>query len=176
MNGASILLLFLSFLFLASPLSGQQAAPPRCEAPEHREFDFWVGRWRVESPTGQHLGNSVIDSILSGCVLHEQWSGARGLKGESFSVWDRLSKRWHQSWVDSSGSLLLIDGAREGESIRMEGEGKRPDGTRVRNRITWTPLANKDCSGCVRQLWEQAVGDGEWAVSFEGIYKPEPGS
>lgn len=150
-------------------------APPRCDSAEHRQFDFWIGSWRVESPEGKLLGTNRITRRLNDCVLHEHWEGAGGMVGESFNVWSRAKKRWHQTWIDSTGVLLLLDGGIEDGSMRLSGESQRRDGTEVMNRITWTPLEQERCRGCVRQLWEQSSDGGKsWSAVFEGIYRPAP--
>ena len=138
-----------------------QTASP-CPDPEYRQFDFWIGKWRVERPDGKFAGTNEISRVLGGCVLHERWSGASGMKGESFNIWDKSRKLWHQTWVDTSGLLLEI-------------EGKYADGRMVlsdkTNRITWSKLEN----GRVRQHWETS-GDGgkTWQDAFVGIYVPVP--
>lgn len=161
---------------LALPTFAQQPpqAPPKCDSPEHRQFDFWVGDWRVESPDGNVLGHNLVTLELNDCVLHEHWTGARGYRGESFNLFDRSTKQWHQTWVSQTGQLLLLNGGLDGESMRLEGESKRMDGTPVLDRITWTPLDGDGCRGCVRQFWEQSADSGKtWSVAFEGHYKPK---
>lgn len=143
------------------------AAPPRCDAPEHRQFDFWVGKWHVTSQTGQALGTNVITKELDDCVIHEHWTGARGARGESFNIWDRTTSRWHQTWVSSTGALLLLDGEFRDGAMRLSGPSM--NGTqKVMNRITWTRLPD----GGVRQLWETSSdGGGTWTIAFDGLYR-----
>jgi hypothetical protein len=41
-----------------------QSPPPACSAAEHRQFDFWIGRWEVFTPDGavsQHWETSQDD-------------------------------------------------------------------------------------------------------------------
>ena len=38
---------------------GATAAPP-CDAPEFRQFDFWLGEWTVTKPDGQLAGTNRI--------------------------------------------------------------------------------------------------------------------
>src|SRR5205807_2187690 len=42
--------------------------------PEHRQFDFWVGEWRVQNAQGQPVGMSSIQRIENGCVILENWT------------------------------------------------------------------------------------------------------
>jgi hypothetical protein len=152
----------------AGPVAAQQAAPPTCTAPEHRQFDFWVGEWEVVDTAGTVLGRNHIVSKLNGCVVHEHWTGARGSNGESFNLYRRDTGRWHQTWVDSSGSLLQLDGGMEGSDMVLRGETRAPDGTARQQRITYSPLEG----GRVLQLWEtSADGGATWAQTFRGIYR-----
>lgn len=35
-----------------------------CRAPEYHQFDFWVGNWDIQTPTGAPAGVSIISSVL----------------------------------------------------------------------------------------------------------------
>ena len=61
--------------------AGAQEADAKspCSAPEHSQFDFWVGSWRVTDTEGVFQGTNRIEKILGGCALQEHWQGlARG--------------------------------------------------------------------------------------------------
>lgn len=149
-----------------TPAPGPTPQPLPCSAAEHRQFDFWIGEWSVTTPDGQPAGTNVITSIYGGCAIREVWTGASGFKGESFNLYDRSRKKWHQSWIDSTGSLLLIDGAYEDGKMRMTGTSPTSQGDSLQ-RITWTPLGE----GRIRQVWEQSMDDGKtWTVAFDGLY------
>ena len=162
----------LLFVLLAAPAAAQQAAPRQaCTAPEYRQFDFWVGDWIVDNPTaGRQAGVNVITRDFGGCVITEQWTSGSGNRGSSYNTYNRRSRQWHQTWVDDSGSLLLLDGRLEGTSMVLQSaEATLPNGTRQINRITWTPLD----SGRVRQHWETSADGGTtWTTAFLGIYRP----
>ena len=140
-----------------------------CEAPEYRQFDFWLGDWDVSS-NGQPAGTNRVESIQRGCVLQENWkgSGVGGITGTSYNIYDRGTGRWHQTWVDASGTLLQLDGGLVDGAMVLEGERPSPTGGgTARHRITWTP--NPD--GSVHQLWEASQDDGKtWNVIFDGLY------
>lgn len=149
--------------------AAQEEATPACEAPEYRQFDFWVGTWRVENSAGGEAGRNRIERILDGCALQESWVGAGGGKGHSYSIYDARSGRWHQTWVDDQGRLLQLDGGLEEGRMVLEGQWSGPDGSAVRHRIGWGPLED----GRVRQVWEISRDDGEsWNTVFDGIYIP----
>ena len=141
-------------------------AAAACEAPEHRQFDFWLGEWEVRTPDGKLAGTNRIEREYGGCVLHERYSTGKGYSGESLNAYDAARKVWHQTWVDSSGTLLLLEGGLADGKMVLEGRTVEAGGQTVRHRITWTPNAD----GSVRQLWESTDDKGGWTVAFDGRY------
>lgn len=145
-----------------------QSSPPACQTPEHRQFDFWIGEWEVVDTAGTVLGTNRITRAMNGCVLHEHWTGARGFTGESFNLYRAGTGMWHQSWVDSSGSLLLLDGGMENGVMVLRGETPAANGGTSLHRISYSTLENGD----VRQLWEMSADGGTtWTVAFDGRYR-----
>lgn len=71
------------------------AAEKPCSAPEHRQFDFWIGDWDVTAPDGKPAGKNRIEPILDGCALAEHWRGASGGAGHSYNVYDARRGVWH---------------------------------------------------------------------------------
>ena len=138
-----------------------------CEAPEHRQFDFWLGEWNVFGPRGRQAGTNVITRGYGGCVIHERYTTPGAYAGESLSAYDEGRKGWHQTWVDNGGMLLRLDGRFEAGRMRLEGQTTDKDGKATKHRVTWTPQAD----GTVRQHWEQSVTEGEWTTAFDGTYR-----
>jgi len=159
-----------ALLLLASTAGFAQPQATPCSGTEHRQFDFWLGEWEVRGPAGRLTGVNRITNEYGGCVLHERYETDRGYRGESLNVYDPGRKVWHQTWVDSSGSLLVLEGGFRSNQMQLEGQVEAPDGKRTRHRITWTP--NED--GTVRQLWESTNDKGEWTVAFDGKYTRRP--
>lgn len=154
--------------FLAAQENSPTVAPKACAAPEHRQFDFWIGEWEVTTPTGAPAGRNRIEPILDGCALRESWTGAKGGSGNSYNAYDRQSGRWHQTWVDNGGLVLRLDGSFAEGKMVLSGESRDSSGARVLNRITWQETA----PGAVRQLWETSRdGGGPWTVEFDGRYR-----
>jgi hypothetical protein len=163
-------LLTASLVFLAVPLLAQSSAPPPqgCSSEAHRQFDFWIGEWEVSTPDGKVAGHNVIESILGGCVLAENWTSAGGgVEGKSFNVYDARTERWHQTWVDTSGSLLKLDGALDKGRMVLSGDGIARDGKPVRHEIAWTPSDD----GSVEQHWRVQKEGEDWRDVFVGIYR-----
>ena len=159
--------LTLAFALWSSAAEAQQAArPPACTSTEHHQFDFWIGDWEVTLPNGKFAGTNRIDPILTGCVLRESWSGARGMHGTSYNIYDASGRRWHQTWVDDGGNLLQLDGAFQDGKMVLTGEQKS-DSASTLQRITWTPNGKE-----VRQVWESSTDGGKtWSVVFDGTYR-----
>jgi hypothetical protein len=145
-------------------VAAAQTAP--CAAAAHRAFDFWLGEWQVHTPDGKLAGHNSIRREYDGCVLHERYTAASAYRGESLNIYDAGRKLWHQSWVDNSGTLLLLDGGLRDGRMVLEGPGTSSEGRPIRHRITWTPNAD----GTVRQLWEMTDAAGHWSVAFDGLY------
>jgi hypothetical protein len=154
----------------------EAAKPPPCGAPEHRQFDFWLGSWEVSKPDGSRAGVNRITAILGGCALREEWSSEGSpYAGTSYNVYDAARGLWHQTWVDNQGGVLYLEGGLVGEAMVLEGERPGPAGeggevAAVRHRITWTPLGEER----VRQHWETSKDGGEtWSTAFDGLYVRE---
>jgi hypothetical protein len=142
------------------------AVAASCDDAAHRAFDFWVGEWEVRTPDGKLAGHNRIERQYGGCVLHEHYTTDRGYSGESLNIFDAARGVWHQSWVDTDGTLLLLEGGlRDGKMI-MKGKTASAGAPPSEQRITWS--TNPD--GSVRQLWESADAQGHWTVAFDGRY------
>jgi len=152
-------------LLVLTPAAASVAAGA-CDATEHRQFDFWLGEWEVHTPDGKLAGHNTIASEYGGCVLHERYSTGRAYSGESLNMYDPARKVWHQTWVDSSGTLLLLEGGLRAGSMVLEGQTVGADGKVTKQRITWTPNAD----GSVRQHWESTDAQGKWITAFDGKY------
>jgi len=155
--------------FAVAPPASAQAPVAACTAPPHRQFAFWVGEWEVRDPNGKLQGENRISVIHGGCALLEEWRGASGATGSSLNLYDTTRSRWHQTWVDSSGGLLLLDGQFADGAMTLEGDApdaKASNGV-AKQRIRWTALID----GRVRQLWEGSSDGGRsWQVVFDGYY------
>jgi hypothetical protein len=136
----------------------------------HRhDFDFWIGDWEVFGPEGNLVGTNTVTAMFGSGGLHEHWHGNSGVEGRSLNAYDEARGVWHQTWVDSTGGVLLLDGGLQGAAMILEGRAPSGDDPARMDaqRITWTQEA-----GEVRQLWETSADDGAtWTVAFDGRYR-----
>ncbi len=153
---------------LAGADAAAQTAKP-CQAAEHRQFDFWIGQWDVYLPDGKKAGENLIVPFANGCGLLESWSGSSGTTGKSLNMYDVADRRWHQVWVDSDGTRLMLDGGLVDGKMVLGSDAPDPGkpGIVVKQKISWTP--NPD--GSVRQLWQVSTdGGATWRTEFDGKY------
>jgi len=176
--------MFLASAILLLALQGvaaPAAATPKpfdCTAPEHRQFDFWVGEWDVvpngppvsgTPPSGSPASNA-IHKAHSGCVLVENWDDRQGGTGQSFNLYDRASQQWHQTWVDSNGGLHQYRGGLKDGHMVFMGEVPLPPPSRFQGRrtvrLSFIPMGPDK----VRQFSESLNVDGTWSVNYDFIY------
>jgi hypothetical protein len=155
-------------LLVASAAPAPQNPPRPCTAPQYRQFDFWLGNWRVVDPQGKPSGTNLVIAEYGGCALQEHWVGVGGDRGSSYNIYDVSTGQWHQTWVDNSGTLLVLNGGspRAGVMV-LTGSRRTRKGRIVEDRITWTKLGDRR----VRQLWDYTADGGrKWSVVFDGTY------
>ncbi|HEX8815474.1 MAG TPA: hypothetical protein VF753_08235 [Terriglobales bacterium] len=167
----------LAVLFVVGGVVGSaaaQAAPAGpCSAPEYHQFDFWIGDWNAydfDKP-GVIVAHNRVSRILDGCVLLEDYRGADGHKGQSFTIYDGSRKVWHQSWVTNRGELLTIEGTFQAGEMVLSGSDKTPQGLTRNVRGFWKPVA-----GGVRETAETSLDGGKtWKPWFDMVFRPASG-
>ena len=165
-----------------APAQTQQAAAPpatpapACTSAEHRQFDFWVGRWDVY-PTGKEklVAHSLIESLYSGCVIRENWMPLSGTEGGSLNTYDPADRRWHQVWMDAANGRVSFDGRLQDEKMILTGNwrGAITPGQDGLVRMTYSKLDG----GAVRQFGEISTDKGKsWKPFFDFTYRPSASS
>jgi tetratricopeptide (TPR) repeat protein len=159
----------------AKLLEQMDAALHPCEHDaRYRTFDFWVGEWEVR-PTGQANAkpqHSSIQRILGGCVIFENYTYEGGLyEGKGFNIFDVNSGKWHQTYVDSTGTFHQWDGEVRDNVMYYIGANLTSEGGRSWDKITYFKLDN----GHVRHLSQRSKDGGKtWDTYFDGDYTPVP--
>jgi len=166
---------FSALIITASvALSQQKASQAPCSAPEHHEFDFWVGEWdltwpgKTQAEVGQ--GSNSIRRVLDNCVIEENFSGGESmaLRGMSVSTFDARAGKWKQTWVDSEGGYLDFVGEFSNDQMVLAREWTRPDGTKIQQRMVWKNISKQELDWS----WERSVDGGKtWEVLWPIHYK-----
>ncbi|OCQ23058.1 hypothetical protein A7985_03640 [Pseudoalteromonas luteoviolacea] len=151
-------------VFLVSMVNFSVQAGP-CNSDQYRNFDFWLGEWRVES-NGKLAGSSKISKILGGCVLLEEYETPTGFKGKSLNIFDKSSGKWHQTWTDNTGLLLKLEGEFLDGKMVLRGQTKQPDGVVKTHEIRW----EKSAEHRVHQHWRTSLDLKLWKTEFYGEY------
>jgi hypothetical protein len=154
-----------------TPPPAPAAPPAACAAPEHRQFDFWVGSWDVY-PTGKPklVAHSLIEKLYDGCAIRENWMPLQGSGGGSLNSYVVDQKKWRQTWVDSSNARVDFSGGMVGSSMVLTGFWKDVNGPGRSGLIRMT--YSRDQAGAVRQLGEVSTDNGKtWGPSFDFAYR-----
>ena len=157
----------------ASPPGATTAAappPPACTKPENRQFDFWIGHWRVINTTDrQPAGESRIEKLYRGCTIRENWSEP-GYDGGSLNTFVATDGKWHQTWTDSSGSWReFVGGLVDGKMVLVWAHPSvRMPGKTAQERMIFT--ANRD--GTVRQYSDASIDGVKWVERYDYTYIP----
>jgi tetratricopeptide (TPR) repeat protein len=136
-----------------------------CASDEYRQFDFWLGDFRVEDPRGNYVGDNEITLHLGGCMLMESWQGLAGMNGMSMNFYEPADGTWNQIFVDNNGTPSawppLKGKLEDGSMVLWSPEGER------RTRWTWTKISDDK----VRQMAESTADGGKtWQVVWDSTY------
>lgn len=142
-----------------------------CTGDLYHAFDFWIGRWDVHDADGFLIGRNRITRLFDGCALREEWRGLSGLRGTSLNVYVPSREVWHQTWVDSAGNLLQLEGGLRDGAMVLEGITADADvpGRIVRHRASWSIVEGDP--GRVRQHWQISTDEAAWETAFDGRYR-----
>lgn len=147
-----------------------RAVPARpCLEPMHRQFDFWLGEWDVFNPAGVQVGTNVVESLLDGCVVAENWVSGGGVPGRSINTFDAETGQWHQTWVSANnrGHLRMAGGVDDEGRMVLEGRRDSRFGFTLFDEFVWTVLGPDE----VRQMGSVRVPALDVESSFVGVYR-----
>jgi tetratricopeptide (TPR) repeat protein len=134
---------------------------------EYQQFDFWVGEWDVKQ-TGidQQVGTSIIQKILDGCVLLENWTSGIGGTGKSFNIFDSNTNKWEQYWVDSNGGRIFFSGQLNGKVLDYYAETDESGKKATRHLQFFNQGPDQ-----VRQFSQRSEDGGKtWSVEYDFTY------
>ena len=142
-----------------------------CNTPESKQFDFWVGDWELSYVDEGKAGTSRnhVTKILGGCGVMEEFAGAPGtrLEGRSVSTFDRLARKWKQTWVDNTATYLDFTGGWIDGRMILTREAEL-GGKRFRQRMVYQDIRTDG----FKWLWQRSDDDGRtWTTNWEIDYK-----
>jgi hypothetical protein len=164
----------LSVAATSAPLE-QSTTPSTCDAPEHHQFDFWLGDWQVfDAESNTLVGFDHVEKLAHGCIVQQNLTFLTDiwrrpgvpyrLAGIGVSRFD--GEHWLQMWADNQWGAIFLHG------------GLDADGSMT--MITVTPSRNRD----VKEVWEKhadgtvrnleyvaPAGSGKWKKYGDLIYR-----
>src|SRR5256885_2335679 len=93
------------------PLLPQQSRATHCDAPEYRQFDFWLGDWDVFdfNDPNTRVARVQVERMLDGCVVRESYTDNNGLQGQSLSTFDIRVALAHDAPIEHALHLNASD-------------------------------------------------------------------
>lgn len=155
--------------------SVSEATEP-CMSPETSQFDFWLGQWDLSWPAEQTggtageraSGSNTIDRLFGNCVVEENFAfGDDSFKGRSLSVFDQRTGRWRQTWVDSQGGYLVLNGEWDGETMQLRTDPIERHGEELLNRMVFRDITAES----LRWEWQGSRDGGKtwndlWIIDY----------
>ena len=142
-----------------------------CSSPEAHQFDFWLGKWKVEWQNTDSTiveGTNNVKSILGSCVIEENFSGKPGVDfmGKSFSVYNPAKQIWEQTWVDDQGGYMVFTGGMENNKMILSRKISRNDKELIQ-RMVFYNISKDD----FYWNWESSEDNGvSWKVNWKLTY------
>lgn len=165
---AGLAVIFILAITLSIAVTHAQTNDKPCSTAGASQFDFWVGKWRLDwkDPDGTvKNGTNVINKILGSCVIEENFtSGDSTFFGKSVSVYSPAKKLWQQTWVDNSGAYLDFTGGMEGEKMILKRKAMNKKGVEVTQRMIFYDIAKDEFNWD----WEYSSDEG---VTWNLIWK-----
>jgi tetratricopeptide (TPR) repeat protein len=145
-------------------LAVEKAQKPCMFAEGYRQFDFWVGEWDVFA-NNQKVGTSNVKVLQQGCIVEENWA-TPAQTAQSFNFYNPVTKKWHQSYMDSNGGNWMMDGEYRDGALRYEGFIYTPQGKTPVHMTFYNLGADR-----VRQTAETSADGGKtWTQGWDGLY------
>ena len=147
----------ISAIFLLTAVLSAQMISEDWQFPEARQFDFWIGEWKVNNRFKQD-NNSWKDqggaevkiySVLDGKAVMEFWNGTgrdfKETKGFSLRYYDPEIEKWRLAlnWPQPNyGGIFFLEGEFRHYRGEFFSERNTPDGEQIINRYTFCDITD----------------------------------
>lgn len=106
-----------------------------------------IGTWNTIDPgngTGAAAeGESTVEAVLDGCIVHEHRSvsrqGKRLFDGDAYWGYDSTTKHWLLFYMDDMSHMQVYEGREENGQLAFHRERPDPDGKLILIRIVYAP-------------------------------------
>ena len=149
---------------LQTPLQATATDEP-CSAPDHHRFDFMLGTWHAVDPGNAVVasaeGESAVEPMLDGCIVHERRSlsrqGKRLFDGDAYWGYDSTTKRWLLFYMDDQSHMQVYEGREETGHLAFYRKRPDPDGKIVLIRIVYAPAGASGYTQAVERSSDQGA-------------------
>jgi hypothetical protein len=170
------LVLTVSVTSARSPAAVDNKGDGPCDTPQHHQFDFWVGDWRVfDAKTNELVGFDRVEKHSHGCTVQQNLTMITDLyrrpgvdyrlAGISVNRFD--GENWLELWADNQWGAIALRGMPEGGYamvLRTIIPSRKRD-----LRLVW----ERQPDGSVRALQYVApAGTDKWELYGDLIYRP----
>lgn len=134
----------------------------------NRQFDYWLGSWKVGFVGSTGNAHSTVTFALDKCLVIENWDGGGGHHGRNVFGYSADDESWYGMFADNEGRVHVFTSGKVGNgTAEFEGRSRGPNGKSLVNRVKVIRLnPNK-----VEQTWEKSNDNGAtWNVVFRGEY------
>lgn len=160
-------LLFFSIVFFSNASSAQS----KNNAQRNHQFDFWIGDWDLTwNDTSKGSNNVTLE--MNDFVVYEHFNDrVNNFSGWSWSVYDTVSKKWKQTWVDNQGTYLDFTGEMRDNKMMLERSFTSKKGKLIKQRMIFYNITKNDFDW----NWENSVDEGaSWKLSWKIHYHRRP--
>ena len=135
-----------------------------------------IGTWRTNDPGNATVaaaeGESTIEPMLDGCIVHERRSltrqGKHLFNGDAYWGYDSTTKRWLLFYIDDQAHMQVYEGREPAGNLAFYRERPDADGKIILVRITYTPIN----ASSYTQTVERSTNHGEtWESGGATTYK-----
>ncbi|MBE2207828.1 MAG: alpha/beta hydrolase [Saprospiraceae bacterium] len=134
-------------------------------------FDFWVGDWELSWTNANGTpgkGTNLIEKMLDGKVIRENFAADSGFKGTSISVFHAGTQSWRQAWADNQGGYFDFEAKLEGVNRVFQTKFRESNGKKVGARMVFR---NVRPNGFTWD-WEGSTDGGtSWNLQWRVEYK-----
>ena len=159
----------LSVLYFLITTFSMQAQPKPCSDPAFSQFDFWLGEWDL-TYNDTARGTNSIKRVNDGCTIEENFNdNGQGFRGQSWSVYNPLTKQWQQTWVDNQGGYIVLTGEFKDDKMVLTTQPiKNKDSVDVISRMIFYNIEENSLDWS----WEKSEDGGKsWKVSWKIHYE-----
>ncbi len=163
----TVLPFFLTFIISTSPLLASEV--------DSTWLDFWVGKWEASWDNGDGTLGSATNHIfrtLGDFVIEENFSQTgvpkdQAFIGRSYSVFNKFTKEWKQTWVDNSGAYLDFKSGEDNGDPVFWRKFTNTKGQEIYQRMVFYNISKEKFDW----RWENSTDQGEtWNLSWKIAY------